>query len=105
MGAPTTATETQQRPMVLSADKRKISYRSKNGNLFTLELKNSKAEDSLRSLKKKYDSKIPQDVPNGEDAAKDNGSTLWPGLYDTIAMLIEESLEVACFGPYDEPPK
>lgn len=106
MGAPTTATENQQRPVFLSADKRKLSYRSKSGNVFTVELRNSKAADSLRELEKKYDSKPSKDATAGDLAAKESDATAsWPGIFDTIAMLIEESLEVACFGPYDEPPK
>jgi len=83
--------------MVLSADKRKISYRSKNGNIFTIELKNSKAADSLRdNLKKESQDKA------GDDATPPVATGIWDGVYDTIAMMIEESLEIACFGPYDE---
>lgn len=98
MAVDTPAATRPQRPMVLSPDKRKLSYHSKNGNIFTIELKNSKAADSLRDNLKKAST----DKNDDGTQVKSVSTGLWDGVYDTIAMMIEESLEIACFGPYDE---
>lgn len=79
--------------MFLSADKRKISYRSKNGNLITLELKNSKAAESLAKM----------GITSKDEQNKQEGPGLWAGLFDTISFYVMEGVEIAAFGPYDEP--
>lgn len=85
--------------MFLSADKRKISYRSKNGNLITLELKNSKAVESLQKVAEMgIASKGSKDGQNKQD-----NPGLWAGLFDTISFYVMEGVEIAAFGPYDEP--
>lgn len=89
--------------MFLSADKRKISYRSKNGSMVTLSFQNpsSKATD------------CPSDGAR-EDLTKEGGaeagmqaqthpSELWAGLYDSLSFWVGEAVEIACFGPHDEP--
>ncbi|KAK4497724.1 hypothetical protein PRZ48_010377 [Zasmidium cellare] len=111
MGATTPAVE---RPMFLSADKRKISYRSKNGSTITLEFKNknSPAVDGLRELSKKNpvpnaESKITATV-NGQELdaeGKQQQQNLWLGVYDTLSFWVMEAMEIAAFGPYDDPPK
>lgn len=109
MGAPTPATE---RPMFLSADKRKISYRSKNGSTITLEFKNknSKAVEGLTQLSKKYPPQNAEQKPGmleGEVGAVDaeGKENLWLGVYDTLSFWVMEAMEIAAFGPYDDPSK
>lgn len=101
MGATTPATET---PMFLSADKRKISYRSKNGNTITLEFKNknSPAADSLRELSKKNP---VQKADISVDETAEGKQNLWLGVYDTLSFWVMEAMEIAAFGPYDDPLK
>lgn len=109
MGATTPATE---RPMFLSADKRKISYRSKNGSTITLEFKNknSQAVEGLTQLSKKYPAPNAEQkaaIARGEvDAVVAEGKeNLWLGVYDTLSFWVMEAMEIAAFGPYDDPPK
>lgn len=92
-------TPTAERPMFLSADKRKLSYRSKSGRVLTLELKNSNAINSLQQLDKKY----PKDgTTTTITVDKIPSAGLWPQLFDTLSLYVEEAIEVACFGPYDD---
>ncbi|WPB06886.1 uncharacterized protein RHO25_011546 [Cercospora beticola] len=98
MGA-TTATTSESRPMLLSPDNRKISYRSKNGNVITLELKNSKAVESLQQVAKRG---IAQENSE-QDQKKQESEGLWAGLFDTLSFWVMEGVEIAAFGPYDEP--
>lgn len=95
--------------MFLSADKRKISYRSKNGSTITLEFKNknSPAADSLRALSQKHpvqDANLNTADPDNESNI-DGKPNLWLGLYDTLSFWCMEAMEIAAFGPYDDPPK
>ncbi|GIZ48374.1 hypothetical protein CKM354_001143700 [Cercospora kikuchii] len=84
--------------MLLSPDNRKISYRS-NGNVITLELKNSKAVEKLQQVAKRG---IAQE--NSEQGQKKQESEgLWAGLFDTLSFWVMEGVEIAAFGPYDEP--
>lgn len=80
--------------MFLSADKRKISYKSKNGNLITLELKNSKAEESLQKV-------ANMGISQADKQPECQG--LWAGIFDTLSFYVAEGIEIAAFGMYDEP--
>ncbi|KAM3414046.1 hypothetical protein BST61_g10707 [Cercospora zeina] len=95
----TTATTPEPHPMLLSSSKRKISYRSRNGNVITLELKNSKAVESLQDVAKRG-------IPRGksaQDQTTQDSQGLWAGLFDTLSFCVMEGVEIAAFGPYDEP--
>lgn len=101
MGATTTTTSAHAgdipKPTFLSADKRKISYRSKNGNLLTMELKNSKSADNIHETPKESEtSKTVAVVPS-------DAQSRWAGLYDTLSFWVMEGVEICTFGAYDEP--
>ncbi|SMY25310.1 unnamed protein product [Zymoseptoria tritici ST99CH_1A5] len=92
------------RPAFLSARTRTISYKRQNGNVVTLDLhKDSKAAESLRELAKKnptteQDKKFLAQVESGEPA-----QGLVAGVYDALSIWIMDAIEIAMFGPYDEP--
>jgi hypothetical protein len=95
-------TTTPSRPAFLSARTRTISYKRQNGNVVTLELTNSKAAESLRELAKKnptteQDKKFIDEVESGEPQG------LVAGVYDALSIWIMDAIEIAMFGPYDEP--
>ncbi|KAF2173367.1 hypothetical protein M409DRAFT_15652 [Zasmidium cellare ATCC 36951] len=91
MGATTPATE---RPMFLSADKRKISYRSKNGSTITLEFKNKNSPAQKAGA-----------IECEAELDAEGKQNLWLGVYDTLSFWVMEAMEIAAFGPYDEPAK
>lgn len=96
----TTATTPCARPMFLSADKRTISYASKRGSLITLELKNSNAVKSVQEVAKMG---IAQKAAGGEEQNKEESPGYWAALLDTLSFYVMEGVEIAAFGPYDEP--
>ena len=83
--------------MFLSADNRKISYRSKSGNVLTLQLTNSRAAESLKQVAKKDQAR------NATSEGKEEQKAMWPGVFDTLSFWAAEAVEIAFFGPYDEP--
>lgn len=95
----TTAT-TPCGPMFLSADKRTISYASNRGSLITLELKNSNAVKSVQEVAKMG---IAQKAAGGEEQNKEESPGYWAALLDTLSFYVMEGVEIAAFGPYDEP--
>ncbi|KAF7193692.1 hypothetical protein HII31_05038 [Pseudocercospora fuligena] len=101
MGATTTQTSERPRPMFLSADSRKLSYRSKSGHVLTLQLSNSKAADSLKQVAEKDQAK--QGARNAASEGKEKQEAMWPGVFDTLSFWAAEAVEIAFFGPYDEP--
>lgn len=102
MGAATTTTPERPRPMFLSADSRKLSYRSKSGTVLTLQLTNSKAADTLKQVAQK--DQASQGAPNaGAEEGKEEKKAMWPGVFDTLSFWAAEAVEIAFFGPYDEP--
>ncbi|KAK4613429.1 hypothetical protein CLAFUW4_09300 [Fulvia fulva] len=106
MGAATTPAV--ERPMFLSADQRKISYQSKGGITITLEFKNSKAIESLRTFTQQNTADKPENMTvtvDGVTKPREENQGLWMGIYDTLSFWCMEAMEVAAFGPYDEPPK
>lgn len=97
----TTATTPCARPMFLSADKRTISYASNRGSLITLELKkNSNAVKSVQDVAKMG---IAQKAAGGEEQNKEESPGYWAALLDTLSFYVMEGVEIAAFGPYDEP--
>ena len=95
MGAATTPAI--ERPIFLSADKRKISYQSKGGNTITLEFKNSKAIDSLRSFTEQNERNKPENMTvtvDGVAKPREENQGLWMGIYDTLSFWCMEAMEV-----------
>lgn len=86
--------------MFLSADKRTISYASTRGSLITLELKNSNAVKSVQEVAKMG---IAQKAAGGEEQNKEESPGYWAALLDTLSFYVMEGVEIAAFGPYDEP--
>lgn len=86
--------------MFLSADKRTISYASNRGSLITLELKNSNAVKSVQESAKMG---IAQKAAGGEEQNKEESPGYWAALLDTLSFYVMEGVEIAAFGPYDEP--
>ncbi|KXS97269.1 hypothetical protein AC579_1608 [Pseudocercospora musae] len=102
MRATTTQTAEPPRPMFLSPDTRKLSYRSKSRHVLTLQCSNSKAADNLKQVAEKDQAK--QRAKNAASVAKEKQeATLWPGLFDTLSFWAAEAVEIAFFGPYHEP--
>ena len=95
-----------KRPIILSADHRKISYTSKTGKTVTLQLRNSgKAVESLRELSDRDTKTLEADLeqsPSENDSSADSQG-VWANVYDTLSFWVMEAVEVAAFGPYDEP--
>ncbi|KXT00413.1 hypothetical protein AC578_3344 [Pseudocercospora eumusae] len=105
MRATTTVTQTTHtpRPMFLSADARKLSYRSKSGHVLTLQLTNSKAADNPKQVAEKDQPKQGATNAASEAKEKQKQEAMWPGLFDTLSFWAAEAVEIAFFGPYDEP--
>lgn len=95
----TTATTPYARPMFLSADERTISN---HGSLITLELKNSNA---VKSVQEVANMGIAQKAAGREEQNKEKGPgyMYWAALLDTLSFYVMEGVEIAAFGPYDEP--
>jgi len=146
---PSTNIFNSRRPVLLSADSRRISYKSRSGRVLTLEMRSSRAGlPTLASLKaaaqqQQQQQQQLQQLQLSQDASTsvqsqalqtqqqkqlaaaadaktgpaaqaaalvaqanntdESAAGMWPELFDTLSFWCMEAVEIACFGPYEEP--